>query len=215
MSRKGGKKGKANGDKASTNGKKVPLVNAQSTFIKEVIERVNNNLKVPVQVIHNPPDLVYSGNQPNLSKAYLKPVYVLAPHLNFPTVKLQCGKEGCCGYYTPKQWADARIIYGLHGPVYVLQFRYLCNTCGETLNTSELLKTRQCPDIVRETIGSLLYLTHNGGVTREVLNYILNDGLTAKSFEEVQMGLIAFKKQRYLHKCVQYEIPFPPITDGT
>ena len=86
MSRKGGKKSKANGDTVSTNGKKVPLVDVQSIFIKEVKNRVNN-LKEPVQVIHNPPDIVYSGNQPNLSKAYLKPVNVLAPHLNSPTVK--------------------------------------------------------------------------------------------------------------------------------
>lgn len=115
---------------------------------------------------------------PQVESFYVKPVYICAPHLNFPTVKIPCDKQSCCGFYVGKGWADARLLYGLSTSAYLLQYRYHCDNehcvkyrtyeCTETV-----INSRRCPEFLRQHYVNLFYLTKRAGVTGELKSYIL------------------------------------------
>ena len=178
----------------------------QSRFIAEVKRHIILTGS-PAQFIYRPSDNLTSGkHQLHLEQFYRKPVYVCAPHLNFPGLVLPCGETGCTGYYADKQWSDPRIIHGMNGYVSLLQYRYACNKCGHTTSTSEYLKSSVCPDIIRVKLSSLFYCTKKSGVTGDVLQYILNDAISPKSFDDIQMSLASFRKHNYLQKRTEYGI---------
>jgi hypothetical protein len=159
----------------------------------------------PVQFLHYPPEPKYYGTGTlNVNDWNRKPILLLAPHFTHPGVKIPCANPNCHGIYKPSQWHDTRVIHGLHGPVTLLQYRYACSDCGKKIVASEVIKSSRCPDTVRVSSNAQCYLTQNSGVTGEVLNSILSDVMSAKSFDEIQMGLMASRTQRYLQRRTEY-----------
>jgi hypothetical protein len=55
-------------------------------------------------------------------------------------------------------------------------------------------------------MGDQFYLTHNGGVTSDVLQILLDDTVTPKSFDDILFGLTALRRTRYLQQRTVYEV---------
>ncbi len=74
----------------------------------------------------------YQTGKPILSSFYLKPVIVLAPHLNFPNILLSC--NACVtNNLIAKGWADdpiARYVHGLDSGMFLMQYKYHCPNCN-------------------------------------------------------------------------------------
>jgi hypothetical protein len=160
---------------------------------------------------HTPNRQYRGGDVLHVDKFYIKPALLLAPHLQFVGVRIPCHIEACSGHYVKKAAARDRVIQGLKNAVHLLQFDYKCSngtSCtGEqqSFSSAQLLGTSRCPPFIRAASWNYCYLTHNGGVTGEVLTYILNDTLTPKSFEDIQTGLKAFREKEYTDSRVEYE----------
>jgi hypothetical protein len=107
----------------------------------------------------------------------------------------------------PFQWGSRREIYGLHEKIAVLQYRYKCNNgqCGKTLTAAEMLKTDGCPELVRLHY-STIFLTENSGVTEEVLQIIMEGGVSKQSFDDIEMLLRTLRQNRYMRDRTMYEV---------
>ena len=149
----------------------VTKQNPQVTFIGEIKTKVEAMYKanITVDFLNKAPSNIYCGRgNLHVKKWYYKDVLVCAPHMNYPKVRLPCRCGGC---YKPSQWADERTVYGMSGPVSLLQYRYECDKCKTSqgaptsIRTMEMVKTPECPDLVANNINQLVYLTHNGGVS--------------------------------------------------
>ena len=184
----------------------APSLTAQDDFIKQIKDKAAKSAG-PVEFIHNPPAVVYNGQgRLDVRMSYYKPILLCAPHFNFPNIKIPCGNINCNGHFRPTQWAEPRNIHGMSGQVSLLQFRYACDGCRKSLVTSELLKTARCPEIVRLSTEAQYFLTYNSGVTGDVLEYINNDAMSPKSYDDIQLGLVSFRKHRYIQKRAEYEV---------
>lgn len=152
----------------------------------------------------------WNGKQPpSALHYYQKPVYLCAPHLNFPGIAIPCENSNCSGVYTEKGWAEPRILYGLSTSVYLLQYRYHCNNkhCSNFTSskcTETIVQSRRCPQFIRQQYESYYYTTQKAGVTSELKSYILNDAMTAKSFEDIEFGIKAFHREQYLSHRASY-----------
>jgi hypothetical protein len=140
----------------------------------------------------------------DITKYYIHDVLIIAPHLQFPDITISC--ECGHGVYRAQQWNDRRVIHGLDQPVTLLQYRYKCDSCKKHMVAFELAKTEKCPEIIRLQYSSLCYLTHNGGVTGDVLQLILDEAVSKLSFEDIQMQLSTLRKNTYLQARTEYEV---------
>lgn len=188
--------------------KKDKVQHPQDKFEKDLKHSVETDVngiagsRRPQGFLFHPPLLYRGHGNLQINPYYCHDVLILAPHLQFPDVDIPCE---CGGRYVPSQWADRRKLHGTDQPVSLLQYRYKCNQCNHTLVAGELLKTEQCPDIVR--LGSpKFYLTHNGGVTGQVLEMIMEGGVSKQSFDDIQMSISTMRKNRYLRLRLQYEV---------
>lgn len=183
-------------------------MDAQKHFIENVKDAVKKikGKAVPIEFIAPR----WNGKDaPSLETYYVKPVYVCAPHLNFPFTAIPCKSEDCSGTYVGKGWAEERSIYGLSTNIYLLQYKYHCNNkhcphfqCYECTET--IIQTSRCPSFIRQTYENLYYTTHKAGVTSELRSFILNDAMTSKGFDDIEYSIKLFQRERYLSVCAQY-----------
>ena len=162
--------------------------------------------------IHEP-QTTYRGGLPRRENWFIKTAILCAPHKNFPGILIPCHDMSCSGHYEAKQAAKDRVIQGLADEVYLLQYNYTCsrgkhckNTAQKSYVSTELLKTSRCPDFIRIATMNLFYLTHNGGVTSDLLNYLLNDTMSPKSFDDIQLGVKSFREEKYIKSRLEYEV---------
>ena len=143
-------------------GKPKKLVSsAQTLFIEKVKENALNLQRAgkPAPFRHQPSQILYGGSEKKLdvTKWYCHDVLLCAPHLNYPKVMIPCK---CGGVYKPTQWNNDRLIFDIHGPVTLLQYRYECDACHTSKTTGELVKLEECPDIVRFNTQRQYFMTH-------------------------------------------------------
>jgi hypothetical protein len=186
----------------------------QSVFnskIREKSEKGDFGESAPFYHSFDPTQKYFGGVRLNVESWYVKPVVLCAPHLNFPGVAIRCHHLMCSGHYIKKERAADRVIQGLHSEVYLLQYKYRCSNGVGCLNvdhssysSAEVVHTRRCPEYIRAATSSLFYLTHNSGVTGELLTYILTDAMSPKSFEDIQLGIKTFRETQYLESRAEY-----------
>ena len=180
----------------------------QISFIEKLKASVKRYGTDPIPVEFNPPQ--WNGKEPPSAFIYYeKPIYLCAPHLNFPGIAIPCGSANCCGVYVEKGWGDQRILYGLSTSINLVQYRYHCNNkhCSNfssSVCTETIVKSQRCPQFVRQHYEKYYYTTLKAGVTGELKSYILNDAMTAKSFEDIEFGIKAFQRERYLSHRASY-----------
>jgi hypothetical protein len=183
-------------------------MSAQNRFIENIKEGVGKykGKQVPIEFVIPK----WNGKDaPSLDTYYVKPVYVCAPHLNFPGTAIPCKEENCCGTYAGKGWAEERSIYGLSTSVYILQYKYHCNNkhcrsfqCYECTDT--IVKTPRCPKFIRQAYENLYYATHKAGVTCELKSFILNDAMSSKGFDDIEFSIKLLQRERYLSYSAEY-----------
>lgn len=183
-------------------------VTPQEKFLEKIKEGiiVYRNKAVPIEFL---PPRWNGKDPPNAEIYYMKPVYLCAPHLNFPGVAIPCAREGCSGVYTEKGWANGRDLYGLATHVVLLQYRYHCNdkNCPQfrsSICTDTIIQSPRCPKFIRQQYENLYQLTEKAGVTGELNSYILNDAMTSKGFEDIQKGIETLHRERYLANRASY-----------
>ena len=183
-------------------------MSAQTKFIESVKVTVNkyNGKPVPIEFVMPR----WNGKDaPSLDTYYTKPVYVCAPHFNFPGTAIPCSEVSCCGVYVGKGWAPERLLYGLKTNVYLLQYKYHCNNKHCTNyeryeNTDTIIRSSRCPKFVTQTYDNLYHLTHKAAVTCEVKSIILNDAMTSKGFEDIEYSMKLMQRERYLAVSAEY-----------
>jgi hypothetical protein len=176
----------------------------QKRWIKEIKASVERSSS-PVPLIHRPPQQVI-GTLPRLDSFYCKPVIVCVPHKNCPNVKIRC--DSCStGFFKSAGWGtNDRYLHGLNEGYYLLQFRYKCDNshCHRSdCLSAELLKLSTCPDSLRLSLAPF-YLSGRGGFTEDVKRLIINDALSPKSFEDIQLTIKSFRMSEYLKKVAIY-----------
>jgi hypothetical protein len=70
---------------------------------------------------------------------------------------------------------------------------------------AEMLKTDGCPELVRLQY-STIFLTENSGVTEEVLQIIMEGGVSKQSFDDLEMLLRNFRENHYMRCRTLYEV---------
>jgi hypothetical protein len=146
--------------------------NPQQLFIEYLKGFSKKNNTEPVPIEHAIPR--WDGKDVPIAEAfYIKPVYLCAPHLNFPSITIPCDQLNCPGFYAGKGWAEERLLYGLSTSVYLLQYRYHCNNihCQKSRSlecTETIIKTRRCPDFIRQQYANLYHTSHRAGATGEL-----------------------------------------------
>ena len=146
---------------------------------------------------YHSPSYYYNGGNLDVRKWYVKPAILLAPHLQFPNIKIRCEHSECSGHYKCFQASNDR---SNECPAKVSE-----SSGQKYFSSAEIIAKVQCPVIVSSISSRQCFLTYDSGITDEVLTYILNDSLTPKSFEDIQMGLKSFREKCYTNKRMNYE----------
>lgn len=172
----------------------------QLDYIEEVIKKADNP-KHPI--FHCPDDDIFKFypicfSDPKLF--YRKPVIICAPHLYLPGQQMICK---CKKKMQLRGWQDARYVHGLKGGMYLKQRKYQCNHCKVgTINAFQALQF----ECITEDIRLLypLYERHNSMLHEELMNYIVSDAMTSKTFSEIGNGIGSFRTQEYLRRRTLY-----------
>ena len=188
----------------------MPSPNAsQKEFIVSIKDYATNLQPSPVS--YEPP-LYYLGGTPNVSHFYRKPIILCAPHLSFPDIKIPCDHNECEGHFVSNGWGDNdRYLHGLNGGVYLVQGRYVCSKgvakCpGKRTGVvgTVLITLPTCPVFITAAYDKFS-LTHRRGVTTDLLNHIVHDSISSKSFVEIQRGREDMHANRYLKLRGSYD----------
>jgi hypothetical protein len=152
-------------------------------------------------------DLMISSDKvPDATNFYLRRVYLIVPHLNFPRCKSEIICSKCNNPMSSKGWnKDARTIHDIYGSCHLLLFRYTCSnqTC------TELTKEYHCysmkddlinykidmPKYFRELYG--IQVTSKSGYTNRLMQLIISDSLTSKSFFAIGEGIKSCRVAEY------------------
>lgn len=180
----------------------------QEDWIADVKKKIDLAVRTPVSFLFYPPEY-YGTGAPNVANWYKKPILACVPHKNFPDLSFNC--EFCDeGSYQPNGWAgNIRYIHDLHSGVNILQYRYKCDNsrCPKFRNVIQsftLLDGKKCPEFARQKWSAQAFLTEKSGVTSSALTYILENGMSSKSFEDIQLGFKHFRSHRYLRFASDY-----------
>ena len=158
--------------------KNVELLSAQKQFNDSIWNWCSTHKYTPIY--SNPPNKAFNSDSLDVDKFYVKPVIYLAPDHNFPGLTIPCNEPTCSGHYTNKGHAQDRVIHGLNSEVFLLQCNYQCSLGKKCTNSQkqyssfELVKTNRCPEYVSTAYKNQIYLSHNSGVTTDLLTTILN-----------------------------------------
>jgi hypothetical protein len=108
------------------------LSTMQEEFIKFVTDKSSSGQKTPLRLWHDIPlEFLCDGSEsivPNVNWYYCKPVFVFAPHLTWPKLKLCCPE---CDQATisPKGWQSnprGRYVHDIESSFYLVQYVYQC-----------------------------------------------------------------------------------------
>ena len=130
------------------------LSTTQEEFIKFVTDKSSSGQKTPLRLWHDIPlEFLCDGSEsivPNVNWYYSKPVFVFAPHLTWPKLKLCCPE---CDQATisPKGWQSnprGRYVHDIESSFYLVQYVYQCKNKEcikniESKSVSKISKARQ------------------------------------------------------------------------
>ena len=179
----------------------------QEAFIEKTIKDVKDKHFAPIMVYPFDNDYISWGSMPpDISKYYLKPLLIMAPHLNFPNVDVFCSvcKDGVL---VPKGLDPVRrYIHDLKYGFYLIQYKYSCGNKHCRRNNERLVACsllNEWPDYLRLAYGKI-HLTHTSGISDDTLSLILHDAMSSKSFEEVGKTIAEFRVNYYVRLKTAY-----------
>jgi len=162
----------------------------------------------------DPGSAIEVGSRPDVSKFYLKRVIIVAPHLNFPKFKDEILCSTCQLTLHPNRFSNSvRTVHDLDGVCNVLLHNYICKNSNCVEHKKEVhaytpnegdggpFKVKM-PAYLRDLYG--ISLTAKSGVTSTLMQYIVDDALTSKSFYSTGEGIHSFRLQRFLQKKHNY-----------
>jgi hypothetical protein len=195
--------------------------------VKSVVEKQTkkNAATSAVPLIHRPQRQMslYQKVSPKQDGYYRRPVIALVPDLNFIGLVMLCPS---CGQNKLQRhgWADItskrkrstdagngplgtyRYIHGLYEGWYLLQARYICEdkkNCKATTTAYKWLESPVCPDHVRLAL-KIFTLSNQSGLMQEVMDMLMTDAMSPKSFEDIELYIKTMRNTKYLRDRASY-----------
>ena len=137
-------------------------------------------------------------NRPNMDLYYLKPVIVVVPHRQYPSIVSLC--PTCNTAYKPHGWNNnpaARYVHGLKSSSYLLQYRYKCQ-CDVTVDGMTVLDTM--PSIFRNAVPISVVTDGKSAVDTELMIYLTSEATSAKSLHETAASIGTYRCTFYMEQ---------------
>lgn len=170
-----------------------PIASAwQKQFIEKCRVKVQSGERtMKFEPPEHPPDSVL----PTPWSQYLTSVYVYSPMEQFPTLSCKCSCDGSLKRYA---WNTPRYVHCLRRGFFMVTARYKCRSCSKVISALDAKASKAARNFLP------VHCTEKSAVSALLMELIVSDSTTGKSFEAMSQTIKELRATEYLKRLTLY-----------